>query len=238
MIPQIGITTVNFKRPNGNGVTHVINDTYVDAIIKTGGLPALIPVTDDETLLDAYVEKMDGFLFSGGVDISPSFYGENPHRLLSDTSLVLDRCQIPLMRKVIAARKPFLAICRGHQVLNVACGGTLYQDVTLCGDVMKHFQATDSGDYSHLVHIEKESRIHEMFGDTAWTNSFHHQSVKELGRGLVITAHAEDGIVEGVELADYPYGLGVQWHPEAMFAVEDSMRPLFAGLIEACQKES
>lgn len=237
MIPQIGITTVHFKRPNGNGVGHGINDTYVDAIIKTGGLPVLLPVTDDESLLDVYVEKMDGFLFSGGFDISPNFYGENPHRLLSDTSLVLDRCQIPLMRKVIKAGKPLLAICRGHQVLNVACGGTLYQDVTLHGDVMKHFQATDNGDYSHLVHIEKGSRLYEMFGDKVWTNSFHHQSVKELGQGLMVTARAEDGIVEGVELVGYPYGLGVQWHPEAMFTVEDSMRPLFMGLIEACRKQ-
>lgn len=238
MLSKIGITAFNFKRPNGNGYGHGINETYVDAIRRTGGLPFLLPTVTDPELLDSYVASMDGFLFSGGLDVSPSFYGENPHRLLSDTSLFTDRCQIPLMQKIIAARKPFLAICRGHQVLNVACGGTLYQDVTLHGEVIKHFQATDTGDFSHKVTIEKGSRLHELLGDTAWTNSFHHQSVKDLGMGLIITARADDGIVEAVELTDYPYGLGIQWHPEAMFPVEDSMRPLFAGLVEAAGGES
>lgn len=236
MFPQIGITTVNFKRPGGSGVVHAVNDTYVDAVVRTGGIPFLIPVTDDGAMLDVYAENLDGFLFTGGIDVSPGLYGENPHRLLGDTSLRLDRCQIPLMKKVIAAGKPFLAICRGHQVLNVARGGTLYQDVTLYGEVIKHFQATDNGDCSHRVHIEKGSRLYEMFGDTVWTNSYHHQSIKDLGEGLVVTARAEDGIVEAAELDGYPYGLGVQWHPEAMFAAEDSMRPLFAGLVDACGK--
>lgn len=233
MLPKIGITTFQTKRPNGNGIAHGLNDTYVEAVTKTGGIPFLIPTITDESLLDLYVDSFDGFLFSGGVDISPSFYHENPHPLLGDTSLAQDRCQIPLMQKVIAARKPFLAICRGNQVLNVACGGTLYQDVRIYGEVLKHMQSADNGDYSHQVHITAGNRLHEMFGDTVWTNSFHHQSVRDLGKGLVITAHTDDGIVEAIELVDYPYGMGIQWHPEAMFAFEDSMEPLFAGLIEA-----
>lgn len=236
MLPRIGITTFHFKRPTGS-ISHAVNETYLSAIARCGGLPYALPIVTDEALLDAYVEDMDGFLFSGGIDISPSFYGEAPHPLLGDTSLTLDRCQIPLIRKVIAARKPFLAICRGNQLLNVACGGTLYQDVRLHGEVFKHIQSTDTGDFSHKVHIEPGSRLYSLLGDTAWTNSFHHQSVKELGRGLAVTAHTDDGIIEGIELTDYPFGLGIQWHPEAMFAVEDSMRPLFAGLIEAVIKD-
>ena len=147
----------------------------------------------------------------------------------------LDRCQIPLMQKAIRARKPILAICRGHQILNVVCGGTLYQDNTLHGgEVFKHFQSADRSDYCHMVHIEPGSTLHTLFGDQIWTNSFHHQSVKDLGRGLRVTARAEDGIVEAIELEDYPFGLGIQWHPEGMFEEEDSMHPLFEAFIQAC----
>lgn len=233
MLPKIGITTIVQKSPKNGSNFHAIGETYVHAVSRTGGLPFLLPVLTDAALLDAYTDAMDGFIFSGGIDISPRFYGENPHPLLDDTSIVLDRCQIPLMQKIIQARKPFLAICRGHQVLNVACGGTLYQDNSLHGtDTFKHFQAADRADATHLVHITPGSTLYDLFGDSVWTNSFHHQSVKAPGKGLRICATAEDGIVEAIELENYPFGLGIQWHPEGMFPVEDSMRPLFEALIK------
>ncbi len=237
MLPKIGITTVNLSNP-GNGSSRTgVGDTYINAVVRCGGLPVLIPVITDTGMLDAYVNEMDGFIFSGGIDISPCCYGENPHALLGDTSMKLDRCQIPLMQKVIAAKKPFLAICRGNQVLNVACGGTLYQDNSLHGgETFKHMQATDRGDGSHLVHLETGNTFYRLFGDTVWTNSYHHQSVKEIGKSLQICGCAEDGIVEAIELIDYPFGLGIQWHPEVMFQAEDSMKPLFEGLINAARK--
>ncbi len=234
MLPKIGITTFNQKNPKNGAPYTALSDNYISAVTRTGGLPYLIPILTEDAQLDAYAADMDGFIFSGGIDVSPSFYGENPHPKLGDTSLVLDRCQIPLMKKIIAARKPFLAICRGNQVLNVACGGTLYQDNSLHGDqVLKHIQATDRGDYSHQVSFSPGTTFHRLFGDKVWTNSYHHQSVKELGQGLVICGRADDGIIEAIELEDYPCGLGIQWHPEVMFPAEDSMRPLFEELIKA-----
>ncbi len=233
MLPKIGITCINQKNPRNGSHFTAVGETYVQAVSRTGGLPFLLPVITDEALLDEYVDTMDGFLFSGGIDVSPRFYGENPHPLLGDTSVFLDQCQIPLMQKIIRSRKPFLAICRGNQVLNVACGGTLYQDNSLHGaGVFKHMQEAERSDATHLVHITPGSALYELYGNSVWTNSFHHQSVKALGNGLRICGTAEDGIVEAIELENYPFGLGVQWHPEGMFPAEDSMRPLFEALIK------
>lgn len=234
MTPKIGITTVNHTSPAGGAELSALGWTYIDAVSRSGGLPLLIPSITDGTLLDDYVKACDGFIFSGGIDVSPCCYGEMQHPLLGDTSLKLDKSQIGLVKKVIAARKPFVAICRGNQVLNVACGGTLYQDNSLHGgDIAKHMQKTDRGDVSHEVTIQEGSVLHGMYGNRIWINSYHHQSIKDLGEGLKITAVADDGIIEAVELTDYPYGLGIQWHPEVMLLADENMRPLFDGLVTA-----
>lgn len=237
MLPKIGITCFNQKNPKNYTPYTALSDNYINAVTRTGGLPYLLPILTADEQLDAFVEDMDGFIFSGGMDISPCFYGENPHPLLGETSIRYDRCQIPLMQKVIAARKPFLAICRGHQVLNVACGGSLYQDVSMHGDdVFKHVQGAERGDACHLVHLDPGNTFSRIFGNAVWTNSYHHQSVKELGNGLRICGRSEDGIVEAIELIDYPYGLGTQWHPEVQLEAESSMLPLFEELIKAAQR--
>lgn len=237
MTPKIGITTVNNLNPVSGAELSTLGWTYIDAVAQSGGLPLLIPSITDGLLLDAYAEACDGFIFSGGIDVSPCCYGEMQHPLLGDTSLKLDKSQIGLVKRVIAARKPFLAICRGNQVLNVACGGTLYQDNSLHGgDIAKHMQKTDRGDVSHEVTIQEGSVLHGMYGGKLWTNSYHHQSIKALGEGLKITADADDGIIEAVELIDYPYGLGIQWHPEVMLLADEDMRPLFDGLIGAASR--
>lgn len=237
MTPKIGITTVNHANPVNGSELSALGWTYIDAVSRSGGLPLLIPSITDASLLDAYVNACDGFIFSGGIDVSPCCYGEMQHPLVGDTSLKLDRSQIGLVKKVIAARKPFVAICRGNQVLNVACGGTLYQDNSLHGgDIAKHMQKTDRGDVSHQITIYEGSVLHGMYGGRIWINSYHHQSIKDLGKGLKITAVADDGIIEAVELADYPYGLGIQWHPEVMLLADENMRPLFDGLVEAAAR--
>lgn len=233
MKPLIGILTVtdNIAKAEKTG----INTNYVAAVIKGGGAPLLIPITDDDELLNQYIQLCDGFLFSGGIDISPCFYDEQPSPLNGSTSMRLDRFQLGLARRVISCKKPYLAICRGIQLVNVACGGSLYQDIReYSPDVYKHKQETDQGDVSHLVAAEPGSILEKMFGTQFWTNSYHHQSVKTIGKGLKITARTLDGIVEGLEAVDYPYGVSVQWHPEVMLRCSDDMLPLFTGLIRAC----
>lgn len=233
MIAKIGITAVNTKAPASGAEMAHLGWTYIHAVTRAGGVPFLLPSVTEPQLLDRYVEACDGFLFSGGIDVAPCCYGEAPHPLVGENSLKLDKSQIGLMKRVIAARKPFLAICRGHQVLNVACGGTLYQDNQLHGDqVMKHMQQGDRGDVSHEISIQPGSILHQLFGSRIWTNSYHHQSIRRLGEGLVVTASADDGIVESVALADYPFGIGVQWHPEVMLLADDGMLPLFEAFIK------
>lgn len=234
MLPIIGITTINSINPASGAELSALGWTYTDAVAGAGGAAVLLPSVLSEEQLDTYVNACDGFIFSGGIDVSPCCYGEPPHPLLGETSLKLDRSQIALAKKVIAARKPFIAICRGVQVLNVACGGTLYQDNSLRGEgVAKHMQKTDRGDVSHPASILPGTRLHEMYGDRIWINSYHHQSIKTPGEGLTVAAVADDGIIEAVELVDYPYGMGIQWHPEVMLLADDAMRPLFEGLVRA-----
>lgn len=143
MLPKIGITTINTKNPVSGAPLSTNGWTYNDAVTKGGGVPFLLPSVTNEDQLDAMVEACDGFIFSGGADITPCCYGEMAHPLVGDTSLKLDRSQIGLIRRVIKTRKPFLAICRGHQVLNVACGGTLYQDNSLARG--RHRKTHDQG---------------------------------------------------------------------------------------------
>ena len=237
MLPLIGITTMNIKNPGSSAELTANGWTYTDAISKAGGLPVLLPSLTDSAQLDALTERCDGFIFSGGIDVTPCCYGEMPHPLLGETSLKLDRSQIGLMKRVIAAGKPFLAICRGHQVLNVACGGTLYQDNSLHGgEIARHMVKNDRGDVSHQITVHPDTMLHTMFGDRIWINSYHHQSIHKLGEGLKVTAVADDGIIEAVELTDYPYGIGLQWHPEAMLPADDTMLPLFTRLIKEAGK--
>lgn len=230
MKAKIGIITII---DNNNPTERTgVSTAYVNAIVKTGGVPLLLPFTLNEAVLDEYAASCDGFLFSGGIDISPCCYQESPHLLLGSTSLRLDRYQLPLIKKVMKLRKPFLAICRGHQLLNVACNGTLYQDISeISGYTLKHTQAAERQDVSHLVQIKTGTVLANLLGKEVWTNSYHHQSVKQLGDNLVVSATAEDGIIEAIELQGYPYGIGIQWHPEMMFEWEDSMRPLFEQLV-------
>lgn len=233
--PKIGLTT--FINSNSKTETSAVNFNYINAVIKAGGIPCLIPFTVDESLLEQYSEEFDGFLFIGGVDVSPSNYGENPSKELGFTSLRLDEYHLTLLKKVLYAKKPILGICRGNQLLNVALGGTLYQDMSEFPDkTIKHVQETDYGDISHKVTIMSGTSLFSCFGESVWTNSYHHQSVKDLGRNLIISAKSDDGVVEAIEMQDYPYGVGIQWHPEAMLIKSDSMLPLFKSFLDACNQ--
>lgn len=234
MKAKIGIITGFFIEKESGVEKIYVNREYIDAITKADGTPIMIPVTDDTSVYDDYIDMCDGFVFSGGIDISPMIYGESPSRQCGATSLRLDNFQIALMKKVLDAKKPFIAICRGIQVLNVACGGTLYQDLSeIPGNAMKHMQQSDRGDISHEVSLLPNTILSSIYGEKVWTNSYHHQSLKDLGRGLILSAKAADGCIEAVEYADNPYGLGLQWHPEVMLVQTETMLPAFEGLVKA-----
>lgn len=210
------------------------NREYITSVTKVGGTPILLPIVEEDDALQAYVGMCDGFLFTGGVDVSPMRYQEEPRPLLGETNLMLDDFQIQLFQKVLASKKPFMAICRGIQVLNVACGGTLHQDNSYANSkTLKHMQQTEVGEPSHTIQVEKGSRLCELLGEKVYINSYHHQSIEKLGEGLQIVARATDGIVEAVEIPGHRFALGVQWHPEVMFSKNETMRPIFDALVKA-----
>lgn len=239
MRPVIGITahpTLNEYRGNKRTIQSC-GENYLFSIEAAGGIPLILPIYDEPEALDRYCDICDAYLIPGGIDVNPISYGEAPHPLLEETRLDYDEYQLQLIPRMLSTGKPMLAICRGMQILNVAMGGTLYQDISLCGSgAMRHLQ-TDimPGGVSHKVLIEKDSILHRLFGDEVLTNSFHHQAVKALGKGLRVTARAEDGIIEAAEGTDHPYLHALQWHPENFYLRRDNyMLPVFEDLIRAC----
>ena len=240
MKPIIGIMahpTLNEYRGN-KATIHSCGENYLFSVEAAGGIPLILPIFDDPEALDRYTAMCDAYIVPGGIDVNPISYGEQPHPLLEATRLDYDEYQLHLIKRMLRTEKPMLAICRGIQIMNVAFGGMLYQDVSLHGPgTMRHSQREIMpGGISHKVIIEEGSILQRLYGNELWTNSYHHQAIKDLGEGLRVTARAEDGIIEAVEAVDHPYMHAVQWHPESFFVRKDNyMLPIFEDFIKACK---
>ncbi|MCF0165168.1 MAG: gamma-glutamyl-gamma-aminobutyrate hydrolase family protein [Bacteroidales bacterium] len=206
---------------------HHVNDTYISAVRNAGGVPFIIPVTTDKSQIDAILNVVDAIVMTGGDDIDPlKWYGEEPVPALGEIVPERDEFDIMLIRAAVAKGVPVLGICRGEQLINVAFGGTLYQDIPSQAKetFVKHRQTPTAGRYpTHSITIEKGSKLEKELGaESVKVNSFHHQSVKDVAPGFKVTARAADGIVEAIErtspLKDYADGggliIGVQFHPE------------------------
>ena len=236
--PVIGIT------PSLESGEHKIHTptSYPKAIIAAGGNPIFFNFTRDETMIEAYAEMVDGVLFSGGDDVNPASYGEEQIWGCGDVVPLRDDFEIALLKVLLTKcpEKPILGICRGCQILNVGMGGTLYQDLrSQVPGCIRHQQQQSSHYASHKATVAEGSKLHEIYGSTeVMVNSFHHQAVKDLGAGLVITARASDGIVEGFEKPDHPYFVAAQWHPERLVEGphHPEHKPLFQSFVDACQK--
>ncbi len=226
--PRIGLTVGRVGRDRQD------ESPYAAAIAAARGQPEWVrPELTGETLR-AWFESLDGLVLTGGGDIAPGRYHARPGPRLSGVDPERDDLEITLVRWAIEAGKPILGICRGHQVLNVALGGSLMQDIrTHAPHAGRHEPARGHSAVWHPVHVRSDSLLCKWIGRTRLTtNSYHHQAVSALGQGLLVSAAAEDGIVEGIELAGHPFALGVQWHPERMLE-DPSSRALFAGLTRA-----
>lgn len=211
-----------------------VTDTYIQAIEHAGGVPLIIPRVMDTAQFSCYSAICDGFLFCGGDDISPRLFGED---LLTDkghTDENTDRFHLELMRHLLPLSHPLLCICRGMQVLNIALGGNIYQDISLRTEhSINHMQISQNrGDVSHKVSFSYNSMLYNICGDCMETNSFHHQCIKTVGSDLKITGIAADGVVEAVESTSRTFCLGIQWHPECMYHSFPPMRELFFRFIE------
>ena len=214
-----------------------VSDAYIQAIKSVGGLPIVLPMVKSKTVIQEYVSLCDGFLFCGGGDITPLLFGQEPDFGIGTTDITLDLFQIRLMKVILENQKPVLAICRGMQVLNVACGGTIYQDLNQVDfETINHMQTSISRkDISHKVFFAPKTRLQRLLGDFAYTNSFHHQAVNCLGSGLIAAGTTGDDIIEAIEMPSQTFVVGVQWHPESMLDSAPNMKQLFHALIHYAQ---
>lgn len=238
MNPLIGITgRKDASARLVNSPLYAVGQTYVRAIQKVGGTPLIIPPLLSEREWVLLSRRLDGVLFSGGGDIDPTYYDQTASRSLGGVDELRDQSEITGMRVSIAAGLPLLGICRGQQVLNVALGGTLYQDIaTQLSSPLEHayLPARPMEQIVHPVAIEPGSRLAEILGGRdLGVNSAHHQAVWVSGAGLRVVATAPDGVIEALELEEHPFCLSVQWHPEAMVKIADTMYPLFAAFVAA-----
>jgi putative glutamine amidotransferase len=207
-----------------------LNEAYADAVRAVGLVPLVLPPIEPPEL-DSVLAAVDGILFSGGEDVAPSEYGEDTSSRTDAPNRPRDRCELALARLARERKVPSLAVCRGIQVMNVAFGGTLVQDIpTECPSTLRHDRADARASRVHDVTIERDSALARALGATALTvNSSHHQSLARIADGLRVTARAPDGVIEGAEwVADDWWMLGVQWHPEELLRdANDWDRSLF-----------
>jgi putative glutamine amidotransferase len=235
--PLIGLTAARTKNAQGLPMNSVM-EAYLSSVVDAGGSPILIPVNLPGEQLHTILSHLDGVLFTGGGDIHPDRYGGEDHPTVNLVDLDRDRVELSLFDQATQAGMPFFGICRGLQVVNVACGGSLYTDIQgLRPGALKHdyFPDWPRQHLAHPIEVNAGSRLAEILGGTnVEVNSLHHQGVERLGPSLKPVAYAPDGIIEAVELPGYPFGLAVQWHPEWLQAYEP-MRALFKAFVEAAR---
>jgi len=235
MKPKIGITTFYERRPHKRYC--MVSDHYVRSVRMAGGLPVLLPISPDVEDAAASLDGLDGVLFSGGEDVSPLLYGESPVKEVRDICPHRDAFEMALAREAMRRDMPVLGICRGMQVMNVAAGGTLYQDVfSQITDCLGHLpmkMAVES--LYHTVSINPGTKLSAMFEEEPLAvNSFHHQAVKEVGDGFIPTAFSTgDGVIEAIENPGKKFCMAVQWHAEDLTVDHPHFLRLFSALVGA-----
>lgn len=215
-----------------------VNEDYIDAVIQNGGVPYIIPFNDDPTVTAEQIANVDGLILSGGHDVDPRFYGEESQQKIGMIWPERDQFDMRLLTGAEEKHLPVLGICRGAQLINVAHGGSLYQDLSYRQErTLKHNQGHTPTLATQTVDLSSGSYLAKLFGENEISvNSFHHQIIKNLGRDLIISAQAKDGVVEAFENDDASI-IGVQWHPEMLHDSVSMMNKLFADLIQKAMKE-
>lgn len=212
-----------------------LNHAYSRAVALAGGIPVILPNAGAMDSPDDVLDRLDGLLLSGGYDVAPGLFGEERLNDSVEIDGPRDEAEMPLIRAAVERDIPILAICRGVQILNVALGGTLIQDLPSQSDTrIRHRQECERHEATHGVSITAGSRLREIIGMAELdVNSFHHQSLKGVAEGLAVAATAADGVVEAVERSPARFLVGVQWHPEEMVEVSDGARRLFESFVSA-----
>lgn len=244
--PIIGIPTQTLHSidgiPEALPESWVMNQRYSRAVAELGGLPVMIPLLEDVDILRQLYDRMDGLLIPGGVDLDPATYGEAPMPTCGALDPARDRVELQFTRWAVDDGKPLFGLCRGLQIMNVALGGTLYQDIAVQRrDAIKHDYFPTAGfsrdHVAHHVAVRPGSRLDALVGPAPlMVNSMHHQAVKDLAPGLVSSGVAPDGLIEAVESPDDRFFVGVQWHPEALTDRDHRMHRLLTGFVQAASR--
>jgi putative glutamine amidotransferase len=247
MYPKILITS--FKVPTEKmgeqykleGVEFsLVTQDYSEALSMAGALPMIMPYIEsrsgDEQYIREFLDEVDGVVLPGGSDIDPALYNSYPQKYLGNISPERDRWELKILQMAMEMKKPILGICRGFQLLNILYGGSLKVDVCGNNDESKipHMALMVPKYYkTHKLEIKENTRLASIFaGDEVAVNSYHHQAVDRVGEGLKVSAVAPDGFVEGIEDPNYPYLVGVQWHPEMMAAKDPIQLKLFKDFVD------
>jgi len=234
-VPVIGLPTLEIPRGD-RPARFGINQAYVRALEAAGAAPVLIPLLDDQERLRAIYARLDGIVFPGGEDLDPTAYHEHPIGQHNVVETRRDRVEIALARWAAEDDLPTLGICRGQQLLNVALGGSLYQDLRFQGVTTVEHSGKDGRTRDAIIHavrLDPDSRLAQLIDETeVKVNSLHHQAVKDVAPGLRVSGRAEDGVIEAMEAPDRRFLLTVQWHPEEIPAVP-WVQSLFRGFVRA-----
>jgi len=234
--PLIGVTADTLHDvPGRDGLWNTAD--YFRAVQLAGGIPVLLPFIATETDAAAILDRLDGILFSGGPDVDPAVFGEAPHQKLGYVSPERDAAELLLAPMALKRDMPVLGICRGHQLLAIAEGGTLWQDIpSQVPSAIKHAHALPKWYPIHSVTVAPESRLAAILGTEVRVNSRHHQAVKDVPPGWVSSATAPDGLNEAMEKPGARFALSVQWHPENFAGREYNFDKLFAAFVAACKE--
>ena len=235
---SMGQSISSMNMENRPQLQHRMNDTYVNAVLAAGGIPVILPNVEDVSLIPELVESLDGILLSGGGDVDPALFGERANGHLGTVTPRRDSFELALARYVLEkTNKPVLGICRGIQVMNVAMGGTLHIDLAEDGKLCHSLTMYPRDSVTHDVRIVEHTRMEKIMGGTAGqVNSFHHQSVKAVAEGYVVSAWSvADDVVEAMELPGTRFAVGVQWHPEELVSRKEAQK-LFSDFVNAAKK--
>lgn len=237
--PVIGITTSVNEREC------MVNRAYTEAVRIGGGIPVMLPTITSDNICEEYINAVDGILFSGGTDILPAYFGEfllEGYEMPYELAPERDRFEIALFRGAEQRKMPVLGICRGIQLMAVAGGGSIYQDIDKMMSRairIRHSQHAPADSLSHPVIVDSKSRLGSIIGQkTLWVNSMHHQAVRHAPAGYKIAATSPDGVIEAIEGSQDWFAIGVQWHPERLLAGGESRCcvRLFAAFVKAAGK--
>lgn len=216
-----------------------LKEDYYEAIIQCGAIPLLLPVTDNKSILDEYLDICSGFVFCGGPDVDAAYFGQENMPYSKEISPVRDSMEIFLAKEAIVLDKPVLGICRGIQVINIAAGGNIFQDIYAENSsglsLVKHTQEAPRWFPTHDIHIYKNTLLYDIYKkESLRVNSFHHQAVSTVAPEFTVNACSRDGIIEAVNHKNKKFVLGVQWHPENLWRKDNTHLKLFERLVSVC----